>query len=76
MKCMSGQEHSLCKGFRKLLMEDVSVWSNMSRRESEERWLKKMLKSKVASLLLPRLQVTVVSHPHNEIVAKISCMLK
>ena len=76
MKCVSSQEHSLCKGFRKLLMEDVSVWSNMNRRESEERWHKKMLKSKVASLLLPRLQVTVVSHLHNEIVAKISCMLK
>lgn len=73
--CQTGS--TVCaKALGSCLFKMFSVWSDVSKRESEERWHQRMLKNKVASLLLPKLQVTGVSHPHNEIVAKMSCMCK
>ena len=52
----------------------VSLWRNMSRRESDERWCQKMLRNQVASLLLLRPQIRCPYTMSLFVVQSLSCV--
>lgn len=62
--CVRPREQPVQRLQEATYLKMFSVWSDMSRRENEEIWRQRILKNKLASLLLPKLQVTGFSNPH------------